>query len=150
MDLREAARRTYVIDDFDRWDEAVHQAACDFESTFGAYPARAALHPSTLRQFGSRASPEQLRDEDGARPNELDLELPGELRAEVRESAEAVPLPDLNDEEDETQQQTIEINPTLVSARCSVDHDRSLQPPTDIPQLGHGTTCSRARTTWRK
>lgn len=32
------------------------------------------MHPSTLRRFGSRASSEHLRDEDGARPNYLDLE----------------------------------------------------------------------------
>ena len=74
--LEEAPRRTYLLDDLDAWDDALYQAARDFEASYGLYPAHATVHPDTLARFGARADPERLRDEDGEPPTADDLEEP--------------------------------------------------------------------------
>jgi hypothetical protein len=73
-ELREAARRTYLIDDFEAWDDAIHHAVVDFEDAFGCYPAHATVHPEGLARFGTRADPRRLRDADGKGPEPEDLE----------------------------------------------------------------------------
>lgn len=74
VELREAARRTYLIDDFGRWDEAIHQAAEDFSWAFGRWPEVASVHPDALERFGARAAAADLRDPDGRTPETGDLD----------------------------------------------------------------------------
>lgn len=71
--LREAVRQTHLIDDFERWDDALHQAIAHFRSDYGLYPEVVSAHPESLYRFSMRADPSQLRDEDGRPPGPADL-----------------------------------------------------------------------------
>lgn len=58
--LPESIRRSYVIDDFELWDAAIHGAVVEFHTCFGCYPAELRAHPSAIERFLARARPSNL------------------------------------------------------------------------------------------
>lgn len=70
LESLEAARRSYAIDDFERWPDAIYRAIEEFFSDLGHYPTQIRVHPSALERFAARADPEALRDAEGQAPGE--------------------------------------------------------------------------------